>query len=314
MFARAKRAGLFPALAGSGGRATVLLFAPVTALALVAGGFAYGLHHAADRFTGALLGQYTLELPAMDPGGGGPVFGQGDAAASGRDYEREVVAFLAEAGEVRAVEAVDPAAVAALIEPWLGGAPPQALPLPRFYDVLLQPGREALTPALLAEFAALAPDARLERYDAWNAPLLRSAGRLRALSLAGLALAAAAFALAAFHAARGALLAHRETVRLVHRLGATDGFLAREVARGARRLGFQGALWGALLAAPLLAAAFAALPRADSLQDGSLQTLPLQAGLPWQLWLALFAAPFAAAALAGAVAHLGVRLLLWREA
>ena len=189
------------------------------------------------------------------------------------------------------MEAVDPVAVAALIEPWLGGAPPQALPLPRFYDVLLQPGREALTPALLAEFAALAPDARLERYDAWNAPLLRSAGRLRALSLAGLALAAAAFALAAFHAARGALLAHRETVRLVHRLGATDGFLAREVARGARRLGFQGALWGALLAAPLLAAAFAALPRADSLQDGSLQTLPLQAGLPWQLWLALFAAP-----------------------
>ena len=224
------------------------------------------------------------------------------------------MAFLAEAGEVRAVEAVDPAAVAALIEPWLGGAPPQALPLPRFYDVLLQPGREALPPALLAEFAALAPDARLERYDAWNAPLLRSAGRLRALSLAGLVLAAAAFALAAFMPRAVPCWRTARLSGLVHRLGATDGFLAREVARGARRLGFQGAFWGALLAAPLLAAAFAALPRADSLQGGSLQVLPLQAGLPWQLWLALFAAPFAAAALAGAVAHLGVRLLLWREA
>ncbi|MGR4000369.1 MAG: hypothetical protein OD811_01045 [Alphaproteobacteria bacterium] len=294
---RAGTSSLFPALGARSAWPVLLVFAFVVSVALLSGTFAYGLGDAARQWQRGLLGQYTLELPSVTTLGEPLVFGQGDASSAG-EYEREVVGFLLDSPEVASLERVEEAEVRALLEPWLESVPSDFL-LPKLYDLTLANPQGQLTDRLTEELAFLAPAARLERYDTWNDPMLRTALILRWLSLGVLLFACSAFIFVVVSASRAVLDGHAEMVRLLHCLGATDNFLARSVAGGALRLGVIGAALGALFALPLLLLA-------RSL-EGPLATLVV----PHVLWL-LFLAPLLGGFLAFLVSTLSVRLLLWR--
>ncbi len=144
-----------------------------------------------------------------------------------------------------AVERATPLADAQLadeLEPWLGEA--DGLPLPAVIDVVLRPG---------ASVPRLDPGVRVERQSALLGPLgefLRTLGWLALAIVLMMALVAVA---ATVLAARAAFEAQRDTVEVLHLIGATDqqvkGAFQRRVALDALSGAAVGASGGLAVAA-----------------------------------------------------------------
>jgi cell division transport system permease protein len=125
-------------------------------------------------------------------------------------------------------EQVSDAAMAALLEPWLGAEGMGGdLPLPTLIDVTLASDGADRTPAVVAALRGVAPDARVDDHARSLAPLTGLIGALKWLALTVVLLMAAATAAAVVLAARSALDTHRATIDVMHLLGATDVQIAR---------------------------------------------------------------------------------------
>ena len=176
------------------------------------------------------------------------------------------------------------------------------LPLPRVIEVALD---RAVAPDRAALLAAAGADAVIGAPVVGGAEGAAAMRRLRLFGWAGGALALASLIAASVLVVRGALLAQRETVRLLRSLGAGETQVALQFEQYAARNGLRGAALGFLTAIALLVAlagAGAAWPSAD---------LPEPRLLPAD-WLRLAAVPVAAAFLAAVAARLTVRFGLAR--
>jgi cell division transport system permease protein len=193
---------------------------------------------------------------------------------------------------------VPEARLRALLAPWLGEVP--GLPLPAMLELrLADPGAEAA----LREAAAAIPGARVEQRGEAVTQALRVAEGLRRLSLAILAVIALVAAALVAVATRAGLAARRETILILHDLGARDADIAGRFARRLALLCAAGALAGLSVALPALwLLAEAAIPVA-------LARAAEPADLPWGGLLLL---PLAAAAIGWLTARLSVGAWLRR--
>jgi cell division transport system permease protein len=248
-----------------------LLPALVGAMALLAALAIAGAHGAgslAERWQQAAAGQWLLTLP--------------------RDAPLEPA--LARLSAVAEAAPVDEARLRRLLTPWLGEAP--GLPLPRMIE--LRTGDEA---ALRAAAAAI-PGAALERRGATVTQALLLAEGMRVLSLALLLIIAAVAAALVAVATRAGIAARRDTILILHELGARDGDIAARFARRLAWLCGWGALAGlAVATAALWGLAGAAIPVVLS-RPAAWDDLP---------WAALAVLPLAASAIGWATARLTVR-------
>lgn len=217
-------------------------------------------------------------------------------------YAQAVAAAKAARGlpTVSRVEPVSDAEISRLLEPWLGQGGLE-LPAPALIDVsLADPGA---LPTLKAAVQRVAPAARIDAHARSLAPLRDLIGTLRWLAGALVLLMGVATAACVVLAARAALNTHRETIDVLHLLGATDIQIARlfqrRIALDALFGGGLGFAAGALVLI-LLAGQIGAL---GSELAGSVR---LQAAS----WLALVAVPVAGALLATAAARLTVERAL----
>lgn len=215
------------------------------------------------------------------------------------------VAVLTGLDGVQAVRLVPEAELAALLEPWLGaGAASGDVPIPALIDVELT---RSASPADIARIeAALAgkvPGARVDAQADWLRPVYAALAALQWLALGLIALVALATAAAVWLAARNAFAGARETVEILHLLGATQRQITAVFLRTVRREAGFGAVAGALLGAGavwLLGQQFAAL---DSGMAGG-------GGLALTDWLVIAAIPLAGVLLALATARITIALAL----
>ncbi|HBH27036.1 MAG TPA: hypothetical protein DDX54_06515 [Rhodospirillaceae bacterium] len=201
-----------------------------------AAALALGLWSAADRLAAgweaALRNRATVALPA----GADPV---------------PVLAALRQAPGVDAARALKSAEVAALVEPWLGGAQgTDGLPLPTLIAVDLAPGTDGQALA-----SALPPAARTDTHAAWLSGALAEARRARTLAAALLLATLGAAALAITGATRARLAVHRAEVDLLHALGATRGQVTGQFAWRAAGACFVAGALGVAAGAGVLAMA-----------------------------------------------------------
>lgn len=192
--------------------------------------------------------------------------------------------------------------IARLLEPWLGPGGLE-LPAPALVDVDLKD--PAVLPRLKAAIARAAPAARIDAHAQALAPLRDLVGTLRWLAGLLVLLMAVATAACVVLAARAALNTHRETIDVLHLLGATDTQIARlfqrRIALDALFGGGLGFAAGALVLI-LLAGRIGAV---GSELVGSARPEPAS-------WLALIAVPMAGALLATAAARLTLERALRR--
>ncbi|KAA2215258.1 FtsX-like permease family protein [Pseudoroseomonas oryzae] len=212
----------------------------------------------------------------------------------------DAMALLRARPEVAWAEPVNPERMHELLRPWLGEVP--ALPLPSVLELRLH--NTALDPAPLQRALSDAiPGAEVEAHGIWVARLAALARSVQGVALAVLALVIGVAVAVVAVATRAGLASRRQAIEILHDLGATQSDIAGRFARRIGLLAAGGALAGAAIAVPALAAL-------------SGLAAPLAGGMvqPWSAlpWLDLALLPPVAGLIGWATAQLSVRRWLRR--
>lgn len=208
-----------------------LLPALVAAMALLAAfaiAGADGAGRLAERWQHGEAGQLLLQLPRD--------------AALGPIIER-----LSALPGVASVNAVPDERLRQLLAPWLGEVP--SLPLPRMLAITLHMDMDQIP---LLDAVQAIPGAHLESRSEAVRLAMRLADGLRWLSLAMLALIGLVGAALVAVATRAGIAARRDTILILHELGARDSDIAGRFARRLALLCALGALGGLAIAIPSL--------------------------------------------------------------
>ena len=221
--------------------AAAMAFLAVFALAL-----ALATGRLADRWSSELAGSVTVRVSAP--------LGEQQALTE------SVMGILRTTPGAGAPELLDDAQVADLLTPWFGpDVPVDALPVPSLIELPIASGdfdAEGLRLRLEAE----APGAILDDHTQWRRPLVSAANRLRALGVVSLALIAATSAAMIALAAKAALAANRQVIRVLRLIGARDITIATAFVRRFTHRAAIGSVAGTVIGL----IAIAALPEMDA--------------------------------------------------
>ena len=211
----------------------------LTVLAASAG---LGLAGAAGRLDDQIGSRVTIQIVEANP-----QLRDRQAAAA--------TASLARLPGVSSVRLVPQEEIQDMLEPWLGPGGVEAdLPVPALIDVDLDPAGGMDLAQLSAATIAVAPSARLDENAQWLAPLVSLIAALKWLAAGLVLLMVGATTATVFLAARAALDTHRQTIEILHLMGATDVQIARLFQRRIALDALFGGLVGFILAGAVLIA------------------------------------------------------------
>lgn len=232
--AKAKRPAPLLPPAPETDRPLFLVVAVIVALACAAALGARTVWDASERWGGELAGAMTIQVRAS----AGPD-APGRAAAAVRSVPGVVSA--------RALTRVE---AERLLEPYLGKAGlPEGAPVPGLVDVRIDRNAPPTAAALAAALELASVDATVDDHARWSGALARAAGAARGLALGLFGVLVVTAAAITTFAVRSSLMSRREIVEVLHLVGASDRFIAREFTRRFLSLGLRAGLLGALLAA-----------------------------------------------------------------
>jgi cell division transport system permease protein len=168
--------------------------------------------------------------------------------AVGRDIDADVrtaVAIAQASPGISDLRAYSKEESEQLVEPWLGaGLPLDTLPIPRLILVKLIPGATPDFAGLRRTLAAQLPTASLDDHRGWIDRMRTMAETAVVCGLAVLALVLVVTVLSVTFATRGAMATNRPIVEVLHYVGATDSFIARQFQHHFLLLGFKGGAIG----------------------------------------------------------------------
>ncbi len=281
---------------GIAGRALMAVIAILTFLASISAGAAVLAARASDQWRGAVSNEMTIQIRP--------------------DTQRDIEADVARAVRmaqgldgIASVRAVPKAESDKLLEPWLGtGLDLVELPVPRLIVLTLKSGASPDIARFGPELRKEVPGAILDDHRVWVRRLSAMAGTIIVSGFVIVLLVLTAAALAVAFATRGAMAGSRESVEVLHFVGADDDFIAREFQSRFIRLGLRGGAFGgaaAILAIAilgLLASYWNTAPEAEQLQAlfGAFE-------IGWAGYGAVFLVAIIVAAIAGLVSRITVR-------
>ncbi|MEK9945518.1 MAG: FtsX-like permease family protein [Alphaproteobacteria bacterium] len=266
----------------------------LAALAL-AGTFA--LDGTIRQWSDNLRGALTVQLPgvAQDP--------EGDEAQARIDA---AVGLLLETTGVLSATALPHAQSQALLEPWLGaGDLPTDLPIPIIVDVSVDTGARINYEDLGQRLEDVVPGARINDNGVFLSRLVTLARVIQLVGLVVVLIVAIAAVSIVVFATRAGMTSHRDTIELLHLIGARDNYIARRFVTHALSYGLTGGLLGLALAAITLAALALAARGVD-------QALLPRLSLDLTAWVALLCVPLASALIAMITARMTVLRALRR--
>ena len=239
-----KHAAIVPAGSVTG-RSLTLVISIMCFLACLTAGAVYMINKSADAWLKDMASEVTVQVEPRD----------------GVDTEKvikETLAFLTKEPGVTNVKALSLDESAALLEPWLGQADVlKSLPVPRLIALEIDRGSPPDLEGLRQKLGAQSPGVTLDDHRHWQQQI-RTVTRSFALGgLMILLLVAAATIAIIVSATRSSMASNRDIVEVLHFVGATDRFIAREFESHFLKLGIRAGLVGAtaaglvFLAAPL---------------------------------------------------------------
>lgn len=280
-------------------RALVAVIAILTFLAALSAGAAIMVSAASAQWRGAVSSEMTIQIRP--------------------DPRRNIDADIARAVElarttpgIEDVRSVPRAESDKLLEPWLGaGLDLVELPVPRLVTIRIGGGPRPDLATLRDALKTAVPVASLDDHRMWVTRISTMANTMIAAGLAVVLLVLAAAALAVAFATRGAMAGSRDSVEVLHLVGADDEFIAREFQNRFARLGLKGGAIGAV-AAILTVATLGILTSAWGTGPGAEQLHALFGAfeIGWAGYLAVILIAVIVAAISGLVSRIAVRRYL----
>jgi cell division transport system permease protein len=220
---------------------SVLVTGLMVALGILVLAGAATFRHVDSEWRHALSDRWTVELTSADTG---------QAVAALQNLPGVAEARVVPAEEIRR-----------LLQPWLHDAALTAqLPLPTLIDIRIDRAKPPSAAILAQQISAALPGAKLDDHSAWTRDLLRIAEAGEAMGLSLFAAIALTAMLMIAATARARLAVNAQEIELLHSLGATDGFIARQFQAGAFRSTVAGVVIGAVLAGAVVAGLIRAAP------------------------------------------------------
>lgn len=224
------------------------LIAPMVFLSAVALAAAFTLTSLVGRWDRDVSGTLTVEIAAAS--------GPADAAAAKtRAAVDQVLAILKATRGVTKAQALSQDRMATLLVPWLGNPDLlKDLPLPAMIDVTVDPDARPDVPDLARRLAEAVPGATVDDHRQWLARLIELGRTIAWTASAIVGLVGAVTAATVIYATRTGMAVHREVIEVLHLIGATDDYIARQFAARAFMLALKGGIAGLILTLPALAA------------------------------------------------------------
>lgn len=234
----AKHAAIVPAGSVTG-RSLWVVISIMCFLACLTCGAVYMINASADAWLKDMASEVTVQVESK----------AGAAAADTDKTVSEVAAFLTKEPGITSVKPLTLDDSAALLEPWLGQTDAlKSLPVPRLVAIEIDRGSPPDLERLRKELSTRFSGTTLDDHRHWQRQI-RTVTRSFALGgLLILLLVAAATIAIIESATRSAMASHRDIVEVLHFVGATDRFIAREFETHFLKLGIKAGLVGALAA------------------------------------------------------------------
>ena len=218
------------------GRSLTLVVSIMCFLACLTAGAVYMINESADAWLNDIASEVTVQIEPKEN-------------VDTEKTVKDVQTFLERQPGVTRVEALSQAESSKLLEPWLGQSDVWAsLPVPRLIAIEVDQNSPPDVEGLRAELGKRFPGTTLDDHRHWQRQI-RTVTRSFALGgLAILLLVGAATTAIIVSATRSSMASNHEIVEVLHFVGATDRYIAREFEKHFLRLGVRAGLVGALCA------------------------------------------------------------------
>lgn len=218
------------------GSSLTLVISIMCFLACLTAGAWYMMNQSATAWMNDIASEVTIQIEPRE--GADP-----DKTAA------DVAAFLRREGGFASVNILSLEQSGALLEPWLGTSDAwKALPVPRLVAVELDRSAPPDLNSVRTRLASSFQGVSLDDHRQWQLQI-RTVTRSFALGgLAILLLVGAATTAIIVSATKSSMASNREIVEVLHFVGATDKFIAREFEKHFLRLGIRAGLLGAVSA------------------------------------------------------------------
>ena len=219
------------------GRSLTLVITIMCFLACLTVGAVYMIRQSANAWLADIASEVTVQVQPKE-------------GADTEQAVQQVAAYLREQRGISRVTALTAQQSAKLLEPWLGTIEDvDALPLPRLIALELDrsaaPDLDVVRGGLASRFQE---GVTLDDHRRWQQQITTITHSFSLGGLAILALVAMATTAIIVSATKSSMASNREIVEVLHFVGATDRFIAREFEKHFFRLGVRAGLVGAVLA------------------------------------------------------------------
>jgi cell division transport system permease protein len=215
------------------GRSLTLVISIMCFLACLTAGAVYMINESANAWLKDIASEVTVQVEPQE---------DVDTAKTVQDVQT----FLQGRSGIARAEALSLEDTSKLLEPWLGQSDALSqLPVPRLIAIEIDRQAPPDIGALRAELAKQFKGVTLDDHRHWQRQIRTVTGSFALGGLAILLLVAAATTAIIVSATRSSMASNREIVEVLHFVGATDRFIAREFEKHFLRLGIRAGLVGA---------------------------------------------------------------------
>ncbi|MER2519848.1 MAG: hypothetical protein ABTQ34_04065 [Bdellovibrionales bacterium] len=183
----------------------------------------------------------TVEIPAVED----------ESSMPQEERVRQTLAILRAIPDIAKATPLPEKEAMKLLSPWIRSQELlKTLPIPALIDVERRPGSGLLAEDIRRKIQAAASDARVDDHAEWIKDLTRFVDGLTIFGGVMIVLTGLTLAIAVSLLCRAVMVTERETVTLLHSMGAEDSDIARHFEHQARRLAIPASLAGFMLAIP----------------------------------------------------------------
>ncbi len=227
-------------LAGSAGNGFLrLLIALMSVLGMLALCASFALSAMTQRWSDGLENKVSVEIPASDSGG--------EVTAPGivQSMTDDAAKLLMGRPDVTEAKIMEESDIRKLLSPWLGDdMVMDSIPLPGLISVTFEKGAVPDLKELEIELRDVAPRARIDTHESWLSDVLRFTGALQFAAILLTMIIGATTLVAVAGGVRSKLSENKEELELLHLMGASDSYIAKQLPRHTLILSLQGGAAG----------------------------------------------------------------------